>query len=126
MNKNLTQDPKIQQALSRGGVIDMTTIGKKTGEPRRLEIVFHSIDGKIYISGMPFPHKRSWLANLEENPRFTFHLKSPVKADLPAEARVITNETERRTVLAPIARFWKRKDLETMVEQSPLIEVTLN
>ncbi|HEV2033217.1 MAG TPA: nitroreductase/quinone reductase family protein [Candidatus Dormibacteraeota bacterium] len=126
MSKNLTQDPKIQQALSRGGVIDMTTIGAKSGEPRRLEIVFHNIDGKIYISGMPFPHKRSWLANLEKNPHFTFHLKGPVSADLPATARVITDETERRMVLAPIAKFWKRKDLETMIEQSPLIEVTLN
>ena len=126
MSKNLTQDPKIQQALSRGGVIDITTVGRTSGEPRRLEIVFHNIDGKIYISGMPFPHKRKWLANLEENPHFTFHLKGPVKADLPAEARVITDETERRTILPPIAKIWKRKDLETMVEQSPLIEVTLN
>ena len=126
VNKNLTLDPKIQQALSRGGVIDMTTTGAKSGEARRLEIVFHNIDGKIYISGMPFPHKRSWLANLEKDPHFTFHLKGPVKADLPAEARVITDETERRTVMAPIAKFWKRKDLETMVEQSPLIEVSLD
>jgi deazaflavin-dependent oxidoreductase (nitroreductase family) len=126
MTKNLTQEPKIQQAISGGGVIDMTTVGAKSGQPRRLEIVFHNIDGKIYISGMPFPHKRSWLANLEKNPNFTFHLKGQVKADLPATARVITDETERRTVLAPIAKFWKRKDLETMVQQSPLIEVTLD
>jgi deazaflavin-dependent oxidoreductase (nitroreductase family) len=126
MNKNLTQDPKLQQTLSRGGVIDITTTGAKSGQSRRLEIVFHNIDGKIYISGMPSPRKRSWLANLERYPHFTFHLKGPVKADLPATARVITAETERRTVLAPIAKFWKRKDLETMVQQSPLIEVNLN
>ena len=126
MNKNTTLDPKLREAVSRGGVIDMTTVGAKSGEPRRLEIVFHNIDDKIYISGMPFPHKRSWLANLEKNPHFTFHLKGQVRADLPATARVITDESERRTVLAPIAKFWKRKDLETMVEQSPLIEVTLN
>jgi deazaflavin-dependent oxidoreductase (nitroreductase family) len=122
----MTLDPKLRQALSNGGVIDMTTVGAKSGEPRRLEIVFHNVDGKIYISGMPFPHKRSWLANLEKDPHFTFHLKGPVKADLPAEARVINDEAERRIVLAPIAKFWKRKDLETMVQQSPLIEVNLN
>ena len=126
VNKNLTQDPKIQQILARGGVIDITTVGRTSGEPRRLEIVFHNIEGRIYISGLPFPHKRSWLQNLEEDPHFTFHLKGPVSTDLAATARIITDETERRRILAPIAKLWKRKDLETMVEQSPLIEVTLN
>jgi deazaflavin-dependent oxidoreductase (nitroreductase family) len=117
-------DPKIAQALSRGGLIDITTVGRQTRRPRRIEIVFHNIDGRIYISGMPgFP--RGWLANLDANPRFTFHLKGPLSADLPATARVITDEDERRTTLDPIARTWKRKDLETMVRQSPLIEVTL-
>jgi hypothetical protein len=124
VNKQASLDPKIAQALSRGGVIDITTVGRQTARPRRIEIVFHNIDGRIYISGMPgFP--RGWLANLDGNPRFTVHLKGPVSADLPATARIITDEEERRTTLGPIARAWKRKDLETMVRQSPLIEVTL-
>ena len=124
MNKQTSLDPKTTQALSRGGVIDITTVGRQTQRPRRIEIVFHNIDGRIYISGMPgFP--RGWLANLAANPRFTFHLKRPVSADLPATARIITDEEERRTTLGPIARAWKRKDLETMVHTSPLIEVTL-
>lgn len=124
VNKQTSLDPQIAQALSRGGVIDITTVGRQTGRPRRIEIVFHNIDGRIYISGMPgFP--RGWLANLDANPRFTFHLKGPAGADLPATARIITDEEERRTTLGPIARTWKRKDLETMVLQSPLIEVTL-
>jgi len=122
---NKTLDPKLAQALSQGGTIDITTVGRTSGKPRRLEIVFHNIDGKIYISGMPSPNRRSWLANLDAHPNFTFHLKGPVKADLPAKARIITDESERRTILAPIARFWKRNDLERMVVQSPLIEVTV-
>ncbi|MDQ6880266.1 MAG: nitroreductase/quinone reductase family protein [Candidatus Dormibacteraeota bacterium] len=124
MNKQTSLDPRTTQALSRGGVIDITTVGRQTRRPRRIEIVFHNIDGRIYISGMPgFP--RGWLANLAANPRFTFHLKRPFSADLPATARIITDEEERRTTLGPIARAWKRKDLETMVHTSPLIEVTL-
>jgi deazaflavin-dependent oxidoreductase (nitroreductase family) len=119
-------DPKIGEALSGGGTIDITTIGRKSGRPRRLEIVFHNIGGRIYISGVPSPRRRSWLANLEAHPDFTLHLKGRVKADLPARARIITDEAERRTVLAPIARTWKRNDLERMVQQSPLIEVTLD
>jgi deazaflavin-dependent oxidoreductase (nitroreductase family) len=126
VNKQWTQDPKIRQALSRGGVIDITTVGRQTGQPRRIEIVFHNIDGRIYISGIPRARRRGWLVNLEANPRFTLHLKGAVSADLPATARIITDEDERRATLAPIAKTWKRKDLEQMVRQSPLIEVTLD
>ena len=93
-----TIDPKIKEALSNGGLIDITTQGRKSGKPRRIEIVFHAIDGKTYISGMPkFP--RGWLANLAANPHFTFHLKQAVKADLAATARIISDEAERRRVM---------------------------
>ena len=124
MNKQTTLNPEVTQALSRGAVIDITTTGRQSGEPRRIEIVYHPIEGGIYISGMPgFP--RGWLANLDANPHFTFHLKGPVKADLPATARIIRDEAERRKYLAPIAKTWKRNDLDVMVKESPLIEVTL-
>jgi deazaflavin-dependent oxidoreductase (nitroreductase family) len=114
----------IQAALERGGTVDITTTGRKSRRPRRIEIVFHNIEGRVYISGIPRPDKRDWLLNLEAEPRFTFHLKGRVKADLPAVARVIDEETERRQVLPHIARNWRRNDVELMVRQSPLIEVT--
>ena len=114
----------IDAALSRGHTIDITTTGRRSGRPRRLEIVFHNIGGRIYISGTPARNKRDWLLNLEANPDFTFHLKGRLKADLPAIARVITDETERREVLPDVARNWGRNDLEQMVRYSPLIEVT--
>ena len=126
VKKQSTLDPKITQALSQVGVVDITTTGRKTGEPRRLEIVSHPIDGKLYIGGMPFVNRRSWLANLDANPHFTLHVKGPVRADLPATARIITDEAERRKILATIAKTWKRKDLDVMVAQSPLIEVKLD
>jgi deazaflavin-dependent oxidoreductase (nitroreductase family) len=114
----------IRAALARGQTIDITTTGRSSGEPRRIEIVFHRIRGRIYISGQPFPRKRAWLANLETNPHLILHLKGTLKADLPATARVIDQEAERRAVLTDVARVWKRDDLETMMVQSPLIEVT--
>ena len=116
-------DERVRGALARGGVIDITTVGRQSGRPRRIEIVFHNIDGKIYISGIPSPTRRGWLANLEARPEFTVHLKGAVRADLPAKARIIDDEAERRQILAAVARNWKRKDLETMVRLSPLIEV---
>ena len=117
---------EIDAALQGMHTVDITTTGRKSGEPRTLEIVFHNIDGRIYISGQPYPRRRSWLANLDANPHMTFHLKGKVRADLPATARVIDDEAERREILPHVARNWGRKDLETMVKQSPLIEVTLD
>jgi deazaflavin-dependent oxidoreductase (nitroreductase family) len=111
-------DDQIRQALTRGRTIDITTKGRRSGEPRRIEIVFHNIDGRIYLSGMPSRRRRSWLANLEADPHFTFHLKGSTRADLPATARIITDEAERRTVLTEVARAWRRNDVETMVTYS--------
>ena len=115
----------IRRALTHGHAIDITTTGRVTGQPRRIEIVFHVFDGRIYISGIPrADRKRAWLLNLEADPQFTFHLKSIVQADLPATARVITEPAERREVLEKIAHVWRR-DPEAMIAHSPLIEVTV-
>jgi len=119
-----TQDT-IKEALSRGHLVDITTTGRRSGKKRRLEIAFHNIDGRIYISGMPSPKRRNWLSNLDANSHFTFHLKGAVKADLPATARVIEDVDERRKILPDVARAWRRNDVDRMVEQSPLIEVLL-
>jgi len=120
-------DEGIRAALSRGGTIDITTTGRQSGEPRRIEIVFHRIDGRTWISGIPSPRKRAWLANLEADPRFTFHLKGPVAvADLPATARVVDDPLERRPILERVAQAWRRTDIDRMVEQSPLIEVVFD
>ena len=116
----------VRAALSEGKVIDITTTGRRTGQPRRKEIVFHTIDGRLYISGIPRREKRDWLANLEADPHFVFHLKGDVAADLPATARVITDPEERLAVLAPIAEKWGWDSVEEGVRSSPLIEVTIH
>lgn len=116
-------DDRIRRALARGQTIDITTTGRRSGEPRRIELVFHAFDGHVYLTGKPRPTRRSWLANLEADPHFTFHLKGRLVADLQATARVITDEAERRSVLARIARDWRGQDVETMVRYSPLVEV---
>ena len=118
-------DDRIGRALSRGHTVDITTTGRQSGQPRRIEVVFHNFDGRIYISGMPRKERRSWLANLDADPAMTFHLKGPVKADLPARARILTDPTERETVLRRIAQAWRRTDVDTMVRWSPLIEVEI-
>jgi len=119
-------DDKVRDALSRPiTVVDISTTGRKSGQERRIEIVMHNIDGRLYISGQPSRRRRSWLANLDANPKFTLHLKRGARADLPATAREITDAAERRQVLERVARNWKRDDVDVMVQYSPLIEVTV-
>lgn len=116
-------DPDVQRALARPHRIDITTIGRRSGQPRRIELVFHVIDGRIIISGMP--GRRDWYANLVANPAMTFHLTGPIKADLPAIARPITEPDERRLVMEAVTRNWRAEDrLDTFYRHSPLIEVT--
>src|SRR5260370_36871196 len=119
-------DDKVRDALSRPmTVVDISTSGRKSGQERRIEIVLHNIGGRLYISGQPSRRRRSWLANLDANPKFTLHLKRGARAELPATAREITDKRERRQLLEQIARNWKRTAADTMVAYSPLIEVTL-
>jgi len=117
-------DDRVAETLKRGETMDITTIGRQSGEPRRIELVYHNVDGHILISGHP-GRPRSWLANLAANPRFTFHLKQRVPADLPATARVITDTAERERFLKPIAAGW-RIDHALMVRSAPLVEVTFD
>jgi deazaflavin-dependent oxidoreductase (nitroreductase family) len=119
-------DDKIREALANGSVIDITTTGRNSGKPHRIEIAFHNFDGRLYISGMPRERKRDWLANMERNPRFTFHLKREVTADLPAVARPIVDVTERRSVLEKVAAAWGRGDIDEMMRYAPLVEVTID
>ena len=119
-------DDRVRDALSRPmTVVDISTTGRKSGQERRIEIVMHNINGRLYISGQPSRRRRAWLANLEANPKFTLHLKRGARADLPATAREITDPKERRQVLEEVARHWKRDDVDVMVQYSPLIEVTV-
>lgn len=118
----MTNPDRVAEALRRGGIIDITTTGRRSGEPRRIEIVFFNVDGRVYITG--FPGTRAWMANLNADPRLVFHLKQGVVADLPASTRTVTDEAERRKVLAVALRTWRREhQLDAFVAGSPLIEV---
>jgi deazaflavin-dependent oxidoreductase (nitroreductase family) len=131
----------VRQALQIGPdatpaerTVDITTVGRRSGRPRRIEICFYRVGGAVYLTGVPGPRRRDWLINLEAHPSFTFHLKNRVQADLDATATVITDADERRTVLRPVvdgynARWspdspWPRGDLDEWVSDSPLALIT--
>jgi deazaflavin-dependent oxidoreductase (nitroreductase family) len=113
--------------------IDITTLGARSGTPRRIEVWFHRVDGRWYLTGMPRP--RSWYANLRAHPRFIVHLKQGVTADLPATAAPVDKPTRRRVITAVLdlqnrpdiaARVSRRQDLDDWLARSPLVEIVFD
>jgi deazaflavin-dependent oxidoreductase (nitroreductase family) len=128
----------VRQALAIGPAssawertVDITTVGARSGRPRRIEIWFHRVDGRWYLSSTPA--RRDWYANLLANPRFTFHLKHGVRADLAAEARPVPDPEERLRILQAVvddlnqphdpARLDQRQRVEDWMAGSPLLEI---
>ena len=115
-------------ALSIDMVVDITTIGRRTGQPRRIEIWAHLLDGAIILAASPGP--RSWYANMVANPdSVSLHLKNlPSAPDLRVRARPILGEAERRAaftrLLAQSAfRQGQGLDVESWTRASKLVEL---
>ena len=118
-------DEKTQGALHQSQVIDLTTTGRRSGQPRKIEIFLHDEDGLLFITGIPFAGRtRDWIRNISADPHVVVHLKQSEKKDVPATARVITDRDERLPLLEVAAQRWGRTDLQEMLEHSPLIVLT--
>ncbi|MGH8925776.1 MAG: nitroreductase/quinone reductase family protein [Acidimicrobiia bacterium] len=120
-------DAAIKDALDRGGIVDMTTTGARSGEPRRIEIYLHQFDGRYYLAGRP-GRRRDWLANLNAHPHFILHLKRGLQADVPAVAAEVTDRREReRLLFRARSESWgaseeeAQKNLDFWVRTSPLV-----
>jgi deazaflavin-dependent oxidoreductase (nitroreductase family) len=114
-------------ALNHSQLIDLTTTGRRTGRPRRMEIFLHHDDGQLFITGMPRADRtRDWIHNIEADPHVVVHLQQSVVVDVPATARVVTDPEERRPFIEAAARRWRRTDVPEMLLHSPLIVLTVD
>ena len=115
---------EVQAALTADMTIDITTTGRRSGEPRRIEIWFLNVDGEIYITGTPGP--RDWFANLQANPALTFHLKESLNVDLDAIAVTVADRDERRRVFAdPSAEWYLRQgdSHDDLIADAPMVRL---
>jgi hypothetical protein len=118
-------DDGVRRALEGDRTVDITTTGRRSGRPRRIEIWVHHLDGRHYISGLP--GRRGWYANVLERPELVLHLKESARADLPARARPVTDAAERRAVLVELlAGVGRERELDAWLAGSPIIEVELD
>lgn len=108
--------------LARTRTIDLTTFGRRSGRPVRIEIWWFHIDGRFVVTGTPGP--RHWLANVLTDPRVIVHTGH---GDHPGTARAITDRSFRRRVFTDPATRWysTQAPLEALVAGSPMIEIAL-
>ena len=114
--------------------VDITTTGARTGRPRRIEIWFHKVHGRWYLSSNPA--RRDWYHNLLTNPRFVFHVKHGAHADLDATAVPVDDPEKRREILGYIvddlnqphnpARLPLPLRLGDWMSGSPLLEIVFD
>ncbi len=127
---------KIRDALWKDRTIDIITIGAKTGLPRRIEIWFTNVNGRIIICGTPNAKggkgrysPRDWLANLRVHPDFSFCLKESLQIELPAKAVEIIDPEDRRYLMSAPETKWYRDQVDSiddLVNGSPIVEVFLS
>jgi deazaflavin-dependent oxidoreductase (nitroreductase family) len=112
--------------LADDPTVDITTIGRRTGQRRRIEIWMLDVDGRFFITGTP--GKRDWLANLSAHPSLVVHLKRHAHVDVPARATTVGDPATRRAVLEHLNATWYRtqQPLEVLVATAPMVEVTFD
>jgi deazaflavin-dependent oxidoreductase (nitroreductase family) len=101
--------------------VEITTIGRRTGRPRRTETWRYRAAGRYWLTGSP--GSRDWYANLVAHPEFTLHLEN---LDLPVHGRVVTDHHERVRVFEEIVPGldWAGS-LQSWIDGSPLVEIEL-
>jgi deazaflavin-dependent oxidoreductase (nitroreductase family) len=110
------------EALASTRTIDLTTFGKRSGLPRRIEIWWFNVGGRFFITGTP--GKRDWLANVLTDPRVIVHVNG---LEIEATASLVVNEDSRIQVLThPNTRWYSTQaELDELVRSSPMVEVHL-
>lgn len=116
----------VRTAIERDFTIDLTTLGRRTGRPRRVEIWYLLHEDTPYVTGTPGP--RDWFANVLADPQVIFHLKESITADIPGSARPVKDPDLRFAVFHAPRSDWYRSmtPIERLVAESPMIALDLD
>ncbi len=109
--------------LPSTSVCDLTTTGRRSGRPARIEIWFVVVDGRVVLTGTP--GRRDWLANLRADPRATLHLRDPDQ-DVAVVAEEVTDPTDRRALVRGVWRVqpWYSRQgdgIDAWVARAPIV-----
>ena len=109
--------------LAATRTIEMTTIGRRSGERRTVEIWWFHIEGRFIVTGTP--GRRDWYANVLKNP--SVHISTSI-GTFAATAVVIDDAEFRHAVFAdPSVNWYSTQDeLHRLVETAPMVEIRLH
>lgn len=111
-------DDATLERLARLRTVDMTTTGRRSGEPRTIEIWWFYFEGQFIVTGTP--GRRDWMANVRSDPRVVIEA-----GDLRVEATAteISDEGFRRRFFSSTDPRWYRGqvELDRLVAEAPMI-----
>lgn len=108
--------------LASTRTIDLTTYGRRSGQPSRIEIWWFHVDRRFIVTGTP--GRRDWLANIVADARVVIHADG---LDIDAKATPVEDpEFRRRVFTAPDTHWYTTQaGLERLVRESPMVEIHL-
>ena len=108
------------ERLARTRTVDLTTIGRRSGLPRTVEIWWFHVDGRFVITGTP--GRRDWLANVRANPEVVI---SDRHGDYRGTVSEVTDDAFKRRVFEDPSISWysTQAELDDLVGTAPMIEV---
>ena len=108
------------------GTCDLTTVGRRSGLRRRVEIWYVIVDCEMVVTGTP--GARNWLANLRACSRAVLHLRNPAR-DVEVTAAEVIDQAKRRRITAEAFHLqpWyadQPHSLEDWVADAPMVVLT--
>ena len=108
--------------MSSQRTVDLTTIGRRSGRPRRVEIWWFRFEDRFIITGTP--GRRDWLANIRVNPVVIVHTRF---GEFAGTAREIVDPAYRRRFFESGETRWysTQSSLDRLVADAPMVEIVL-
>jgi len=118
----MTIDQATLDRMANTFTIDITTWGRRSGTPVRIEIWWFRVDGNFYITGTP--GRRDWVANLMADPSIIVHA---LGEEFTGKVRFVTDEPTRHRVLGDPQATWYRsqRPMQSLIADAPMVEVLL-
>lgn len=112
--------PELLDSLAATRTIDLTTFGRRSGQPSTVEIWWFRINGRFIVTGTPGP--RDWLANIRANHNVLIDVNG---RQYEATATEVTDQGLRRQIFTDPDTSWysSQSGLERLVEVAPMIEI---
>lgn len=108
------------QSLAATRTIDLTTVGRRTGEHRTIEIWWFHIDDRFFITGTP--GRRDWLANIRADNSVL--IRTNFGEYLGNAIEIHDDETRRLVFTDPTTSWYKtQEELDRLVATAPMVEV---